>query len=60
MSQIQIKNLIDKNFLLFDKNISVNDALKLFKSQNVTEAYFKDEHGKFAGKVKVIDIFDKI
>ena len=59
MSQIQIKNLIDKNFLLFDKNISVNDALKLFKSKNVTEAYFRDEQGKFAGKVKVIDIFDK-
>ena len=59
MGQIQIKDLIDKNFLLFDKNISVNDALKLFKLQNVTEAYFKDEQGKFAGKVKVIDIFDK-
>ena len=41
MNDILIKNLIDKNCLLFDRNILINDALKLFKSKNVTEAYFK-------------------
>ncbi len=59
MNDILIKNLIDRNCLLFDRNILINDALKLFKSKNVTEGYFKDETGKFAGKLKVINIFDK-
>ena len=41
MNDILIKNIIDKNCLLFDRNILINHALKLFKSKNVTEGYLR-------------------
>ncbi len=58
MNQTTIEKLADKNYLMFDKNILTDEALKKFKKSKLTEGYFVDEDENYMGKLKLIDIIN--
>ena len=59
LSQTSIEKYIDKNYLFLNKEISVENALKKFSQNNVTEAYFYDINKIFLGKLKLVKIIGK-
>ena len=59
LSQTSIEKYIDKNYLFLNKEISIENALKKFSQNNVTEAYFYDTNKIFLGKLKLVKIIGK-
>ena len=59
LSQTSIEKYIDKNYLFLNKEISIENALKKFSQNNVTEAYFYDSNKIFLGKLKLVKIIGK-
>ena len=59
LSQTSIEKYIDKNYLFLNKEISIENALKKFSQNNVTEAYFCDTNKIFLGKLKLVKIIGK-
>ncbi len=59
LSQTSIEKYIDKNYLFLNKEISIENALKKFSQNNVTEAYFYDINKIFLGKLKLVKIIGK-
>ena len=59
MNTTNIGRFVEKKFLKFDKECSIEDALKGFINFNCTEVYFVDNKSQFLGKLKLIDILGK-
>ena len=59
MNTTNIGNFVEKKFLKFDKECSIEEALKGFKKFDCTEGYFVDNQNQFLGKLKLIDILGK-
>ena len=59
LSQQTIKNYASEDYIHFKKNTKVNDAIKEFKTNTVTEGYFIDENKLYLGKLRLIDIIGK-
>ncbi len=58
MNEISIDNFVQQDYIIFSKNIKINDAIQKFKKNNMTEGYFINEN-KYLGKLRLIDIIDK-
>jgi chloride channel protein, CIC family len=59
LSQETIKEYSSDDYVYFDKNIKVNEAITKFKKSSATEGYFIDADKKYFGKLRLIDIIDK-
>ena len=59
MNTTNIGDFVEKKFLKFDKECSIEEALKGFKKFDCTEGYFVDNQNQFLGKLKLIDILGK-
>ena len=59
LSQETIKNYSTDEYVYFDKNIKVNEAIIKFKENSSTEGYFINTDKTYLGKLRLIDIINK-
>ena len=56
LSQQSILKYCNNDFISFEKNITISEAITIFKKKKSTEGYFIDKDRKFLGKLRLIDI----
>jgi CIC family chloride channel protein len=59
LSQKTIESYASKEYVYFEKEVSINNAIKIFKKNSCTEGYFLDDNKIFIGKLRLIDIINK-
>ena len=59
MSQVKIKDYATQDYISFDKKMSINNIIKKFIKNEMTEGYFVENDNLFLGKIRLIDILDK-
>ncbi len=58
MNDTKIIEYVNKSFLSFNKEITTQSALKKFKENKCTEAYFIDKDNFYIGKLRLVDILN--
>ena len=56
MNETLIKNYTDQNYTSFKTDITIKEAMTIFKEEETSEGYFIDKNNKYCGKLKLIDI----
>lgn len=59
LSQQTIKNYASNDYINFNDKITVDDAIKKFKKNTVTEGYFINKEKIYLGKLRLIDIIGR-
>ena len=58
LKSIEVKKIINSNFLKFDGNTKIKDAIETFKKSDCSEAYYLSKNQELKEKIKLTDLLN--